>query len=183
MILELVDRRIAPPGDEAWPEPWLSFEKLERATADLGRPEWGVDLVLVDDHAMTILNGDFRGQPGITDVLSFPALLKSGSGSPDLTAGTRRSRSDLWMDPLDGPVGEGGPFAIGEVILAPTFILRRCEDQGWPAGPELALLVVHGCLHLLGWEHEQPDDRQAMQAVESKQLEGIGMNHPMIKGS
>jgi len=47
-------------------------------------------------------------------------------------------------------------------VLAPRFIADRCREQGWAPDQEMALLVVHGCLHILGWEHDEPADRRAM---------------------
>jgi probable rRNA maturation factor len=147
--------------------------------AGLGREEWCVDLVLVDDRAMAELNGDFRGNPDVTDVLSFTYLEDEGPAGPDLPAYEAGARHDLWW--ADPPGDDGRPEAVGEVVLAPDFIAGRCRDKGWPLEAEVPLLVVHGCLHVLGWEHDRPTDREAMRDIEQDLLRAAGLEHPLRK--
>ena len=181
MILALVDRRREPVPDAtaALCAPWALLAEL---AALLGPPDWRVDLVLVDDGAMTELNRGYRDADGPTDVLSFSSLL---DGSPDgraagIRAGERGARHDLWLDPQEA--GAGPDPLAGEVVLAPRFIADRCREQGWAPDQEMALLVVHGCLHILGWEHDEPADRRAMMELETTVLRGCGLPHPLAKG-
>jgi len=181
MILALVDRRLnrAPTAEAALWAPWTVLADLAAA---VGPADWRIDLVLVDDDAMTGLNRSYRAADGPTDVLSFSYLLEDAAAgeAAAIRAGERGARCDLWLDPQE-PGAEASPLA-GEVILAPVFITERCRERGWAPDHEMALLVVHGCLHILGWEHEQEADRQAMLALETAVLHGCGLPHPLAKG-
>ncbi len=182
MILALVDRRRdrVPAAEAALCAPW---EVLARLAGGLGPAGWRVDVVLVEDPGMTSLNAGYRGGDGPTDVLSFSYLVDEdpGDGTAGARAGERGARLDLWPDPLEA--GESGPVLAGEIVLAPGFITTRCREQGWPPDEEMALLVVHGCLHILGWEHDDEADRQAMMACEAAVLRGCGLPHPLAKGA
>jgi len=181
MILRLVDRRS---GKKSGLEPWdlsAPWPDLRTLVEGLGKEDWHVDLVLVDDRAMAELNGDFRGKPDVTDVLSFSYLEDEGPGQPDLAAYGAGARHDLWW--ADPPSAGGAPEAVGEVILAPRFVADRCTRKGWPVEAEVPLLVIHGCLHLLGWEHETPTDTEAMRDIEQDLLQAADLTHPLRKGN
>ena len=188
MILSLVDRRRdpSPPGLEALAAPWTVLAQLAGA---LGREDWRLDLVLVDDHDMTALNRGYRGVAEPTDVLSFsylasgdaeaggvPAAVASG-----LRAGERGACRELRLDAAEA--GDGSSALAGEVVLAPAFIAGRCRERGWAVDHEMALLVVHGCLHILGWEHDHAADRRAMMELETAVLRGCGLPHPLAEGT
>lgn len=91
-----------------------------------------LSLSFVDEHEMTELHERYMQEPGPTDVLSFP---------------------------LDDDVDEGGARLLGDVVVAPAVAARNN-----PADPdgEMRLLVVHGVLHVLGYDHEEEDARAAM---------------------
>jgi probable rRNA maturation factor len=137
--------------------------------------------VLVDDPAMADLNRRWRGGDGVTDVLSFTYLETSGSGAPGLARGEADAACDLWLPPEAG-TPDGVPLA-GEVILAPAFVAGRCRDEGWDTELEWALLLAHGCLHVLGWEHDTPPQRQAMAEREAEHLGRLGLPHPLRERS
>lgn len=169
MILELVDQRTRPtdlPVDE---------QRLAALVAELGRPEWIVNLVLVEDAVMADLYARWYGGEGPTDVLSFTYLENAGAGAPDLARGTGGAAGDLWVAPGDGPEA----VTAGEVILAPAFVARRCRAEGWDLATEWALLLVHGSLHLLGWRHARAAERRQMRAQESAVLARGGYAHPL----
>ena len=177
MIIRLVDRRTG--GRRGRPDfalegPW---PHLGRLVEGLGVEDWHVDLVLVDDRAIAELNGDFRGKPEVTDVLSFSYLEDEGPDDPHLAAYDAGARKNLWW--ADPPAVEGRPEAVGEIILAPAFVADRCGRKGWPVEAEIPLLVVHGCLHILGWEHDEESDREAMRDVEQDLLGAAGLEHPL----
>jgi len=156
---------------------------LTDLTGPLGRPDWTVDLVLVDDETMAGLNAEFRRVQEVTDVLSFSYLQESGPGDPDLPAGRGRAHHNLWLDTLD-PEPENEPYqAVGEVILAPGFVADRCRDRGWVLEHEIPLLVVHGVLHILGWEHANEKESEAMRTVEEGILATVGLPHPLRERS
>lgn len=182
MILSLIDRRSSiPVGDGGWFDHDGRMELLSALAADVGRPDWTVDLVLVDDEAMTDLNRGYRQAEGVTDVLSFSYLEGVGSGACDLAAGQGSAQGDLWLEsPVTEAETEVGPVA-GEIVLAPGFIVRRCVENAWPLEHEMPMLVIHGLLHILGWDHADDTETMAMQAVEQKILAGAGLPHPLLE--
>jgi probable rRNA maturation factor len=182
--LGLVDRRRQPEpaGVAALVAPW---DLLCELAAGLGPADWRLDLVLIDDADMAGLNLAYRATDGPTDVLSFSYLEEAAAPGrePVARAGERGARRDLWPDDSAAAPGEGeGPLA-GEVVLAPGFIVRRCAERGWAPDQEMALLVVHGSLHILGWDHDDDDERQAMRDLETEVLRNGGLPHPLADGS
>jgi probable rRNA maturation factor len=176
VILELVDRRrdrsAIPPefcGDR--------WQQLQRLVAGAGGPAWAVDVVLVDDAEMNALNERFRGQREVTDVLSFSYLEPAGTGAPDLVEGVSFAAGDIWLS------GTPGDENVGELVLAPGFIARRCAERNWSLAAEIPLLIVHGCLHLLGWDHTDPESGQAMRDQEAILLAEEGLTHPLRQRS
>jgi probable rRNA maturation factor len=90
----------------------------------------GVSIVLAGDATLRRLNRDFRGKDATTDVLSFPA------GGEELPDGTR---------------------PLGEIIISVPQAARQAEALGHSLAHELRVLVIHGYLHLLGYDHEVDD--------------------------
>lgn len=182
MILNLVDRRISPGPDEtALAFRGESWELLVRLVGGLGAADWPVDVVLLDDQSMVDLNRRFRDQDQVTDVLSFSYLEFAGTVPPDLPVGDGQAPTDIWL--AGGVEAENPGQAVGELVLAPVFIAARCAAGGWPLATEIPLLVVHGCLHLLGWDHETPSALQAMQEREEIILAEEGLPHPLRQRS
>jgi probable rRNA maturation factor len=179
VILKLVDRRGPVPDAADWFAESGPEALLAGLATGLGRDDWTVDLALVDDAAMTALNQDFRGAEGVTDVLSFSYLEADGPGLPDLAAGTGRACSDLWLEPVARQEPVGPDPVVGEIVLAPGFIARRCAEKEWPLDQEMPMLVVHGLLHVLGWDHRNESETEAMQVVEQEILAAAGLPHPM----
>ncbi|HET6352286.1 MAG TPA: rRNA maturation RNase YbeY [Coriobacteriia bacterium] len=133
------------------PEP-LDLETFERLAAFVLEREEVPDAVelsvaLVDIEEMTELNGQYRGKEGPTDVLSFPC------DDPCMLA------------------EEGEEVAIGDVVIAPVIAEQQALEYGHTVEEELNLLLVHGVLHLLGYDHIEDDDAAAMQARERALLE------------
>jgi len=176
MILRIIDRRHNPAPDDLVRTQENIFRKL---VIDLGQPTWSFDLVLVEDDAMAQLNSQFRSKASVTDVLSFSYLLNEGSEPCDLATGSLGASADLWLDQLTEPGDEGDLKNIGEVILAPDFIAVRCEKQQWSLEVEFPMLVVHGALHLLGWDHEDEQEANSMKDLEEKFLMTCGFSHPL----
>lgn len=104
-----------------------------------------LSLEFVDEARMAELNGEHMGQPGPTDVLAFP------------------------IDD-DGPIGAGVPRLLGDVVICPTVAARNAPDHAGSYDDELALLVVHGVLHILGMDHAEPEETAVMQAREREHL-------------
>ena len=180
MILNLVDRRTAADGTSAefHGENWA---RLQRLVAGIGDAEWPVDVVLVDDADMSDLNRRFRDKDAVTDVLSFSYLEFEGQRAADLASGDGFAARDIWLA-ADSVAAETGN-ALGELVLAPAFIAERCGANDWPLAVEISMLVVHGCLHLVGWDHEEEAEKQAMQDHEVRILTGEGLAHPLRQRS
>jgi len=105
-----------------------------------------VSIALVDVAEMTELNGRYRDLEGPTDVLSFPC------------------------DDPDAMVAEGEPVTLGDIIIAPEIAEAQARDYGQTIEAELNLLLVHGVLHLLGYDHIEPEDAEAMENREQSIL-------------
>jgi probable rRNA maturation factor len=123
--------------------------------------ETEVSLLFVDEEAMARLNEQFLAKSGPTDVLSFPIEDEPGptGRSPDL-GGTGPGTS----------AEEGSLTLLGDVVICPTVAARNAEEHEVPVDDEIALLVVHGLLHLLGMDHEVDAEAERMEALERQLL-------------
>jgi probable rRNA maturation factor len=118
-----------------------------------------VSLTLVDEDTIADLNRVHMGKTGPTDVLSFP-IEDAAPGRPPL--------------PEDG----GPPLELGDVFIAPGVVRANARRDGVAFDDELSLMVVHGLLHLLGWDHGNDDDATAMEKREGELLSLIGKVRP-----
>ena len=106
--------------------------------------EWHVELQLNGAVTMQKLNATYRGKDQPTDVLSFPAP------KPFLKQGV-----------------------LGELVICRPVLIRQAREQGHSEARELDILLVHGLLHLLGWDHEEgPREARAMAVLEQRLLAG-----------
>jgi probable rRNA maturation factor len=105
-------------------------------------------VALSSDANVEVLNGQFRGKSKPTNVLSFPA----GEGAPD--------------------------GFIGDVILASETVRREADEQGVPLDHHVQHLVVHGILHLLGYDHITADEAEQMETLEISILSKLGIANP-----
>ena len=122
-----------------------------------------LSLFFIDETAMTDLNEKFMGSSGPTDVLAFPIDddMPEAGRSPD--AGSSGP---------DRPPIEASevPLLLGDVLICPTVAQRNAEEHGRTLRDELALLVVHGTLHVLGMDHADEEETKVMQARERELL-------------
>jgi probable rRNA maturation factor len=106
-------------------------------------------IVLVDEAAMEQLHLQWMGEPGPTDVLSFP------------------------MDELrpgrDGETSAEG--ILGDIVLCPTVAAAQAETAGHSVMAELSMLTIHGLLHLLGYDHAEPDEEKEMFGLQADILQ------------
>jgi probable rRNA maturation factor len=121
-----------------------------------------VSLLFVDQVAIATLNEEFLGKPGPTDVLSFPIEDEPAptGRSPDFGGtgpGTSAEQSALTL--------------LGDVVICPAEASRNATEHGVAFEDELALLVVHGLLHLLGMDHEETAEAERMEALEEQLLQ------------
>jgi probable rRNA maturation factor len=126
------------------------------------RGDTEVSLLFVDEDAIADLNSRFLGREGPTDVLAFPIddePVESGR-SPD----SGGSGPGFTSEP------EEAPSLLGDVVICPAVAERNAPDHAGTYEDEIALLVVHGLLHILGMDHEDPEEAEAMEARERELL-------------
>lgn len=128
------------------------------------RRESELSLTFVDEATIADLNEQHMGSDGPTDVLAFPIDADptergrwpdSSSSGPD--------RRELTADDL--------PILLGDVVICPVVAKRQAPDHAGTFDDEIALLVVHGTLHVLGLDHAEPLETEQMQAKEQSLLE------------
>lgn len=129
----------------------------EMTLAEEGYPaETQVTVLLVDDDEMTGYNRRFLHREGPTDVLAFPVEQLLPGIVPE-------------HDP------SGPPLMIGDVIISPSYVRRQADEHGVPFAAEMALMVVHGILHLLGYDHSDDGDAERMERRERDLLTRVGL--------
>jgi probable rRNA maturation factor len=121
--------------------------------ADVGDAELAV--MLTDDAGIRTLNQNWRGIDKATNVLSFPALQPTGPRGDD-----------------------DAPRMLGDIAIAYGTLRREADDERKPFTDHLSHLAVHGFLHLIGYDHENDDDAQAMEALEQEILAHLGIPDP-----
>ncbi|MDT9409295.1 rRNA maturation RNase YbeY [Corynebacterium rouxii] len=129
---------------------------IDVATFVLGEmdvhPDAEATISIVDVATMSDLHVRWMDLEGPTDVMSFPMdELTPGMGRPDAQ-----------------PCGSA---MLGDIILCPEFAAKQAAKAGHDVGHELALLTTHGCLHLLGYDHIEPEDEQEMFALQNELLQ------------
>jgi probable rRNA maturation factor len=118
-------------------------------------------VVFVDVETITDLNREYLGGDGPTDVLAFPLEEEIPVGRYPDEGGRGPGASSDPPEP---------PLAIGDVVVCPEIAQQQASERGVALDDELALLVVHGTLHLFGYDHAEPDDAERMQRREGELL-------------
>jgi len=136
-----------------------------RALTAAGAPGPGtLALILSDDEELAALNVEHMGHEGSTDVLSFPMLLPSAfPAHPGQDPAVRSGHS------ADFPLPPGRRPHFGDIVVSVERAFAQAPEA--PAD-ELRQLVVHGVLHICGWDHAIPEERAAMRALEAQVLTG-----------
>lgn len=141
---------------------WVSLAR-DVLVAEGVRGEAELSLLFVDEPAIAELNKRFMEADGPTDVLAFPIDDPVVAGRwPD--AGTAGPDRD---DPEPGDL----PLLLGDVVVCPKVAERQAPEHAGSYEDEMALLVVHGVLHVLGHDHAEPDETAVMQAREQVLLD------------
>jgi probable rRNA maturation factor len=137
---------------ESVDRPWA--KKIARGVLKDERvgPPYEVSLVFVDSQTVQRLNRDYRGVNQPTDVLAF--YMRAGQEADN---------------PF--PLPPDGVTRLGEVIISYPQAAAQAAEQGHSTAKELALLIIHGILHLLGYDHEKPQDEIKMRAREKELLD------------
>ena len=119
----------------------------EKVLRKLGRPEAEISLSFLSDRRIQSLNKFYRGQDRPTDVLAFPLALSKSI----------RSKGGAQRRP---------PPFLGEVVISAPTARRQAREQRHGLGRETARLMIHGILHLLGYDHERPEEARRMRRKE-----------------
>jgi len=154
-------------------EGWLTAV-MEQALAVAIPPEAivQVSLLVTDDATVRRLNLEFRGLDETTDVLSFSAS-HSGHWEGEEEAPQDRLLKPAESDPFSFPWPEDEPPPLGEVVVSLPQARRQAEQSGTPLEREMALLIIHGVLHLAGHDHLEPEETGQMQALEQQALAAV----------
>jgi probable rRNA maturation factor len=118
-------------------------------------PNSSLTIVLTDDAAVQALNRQHRGVDTPTDILSFPAAA------------------------LPDDITDEAPY-LGDLIIAFPYAKAQAERENHALLDSLALLVVHGTLHLLGYDHDTPENRAAMWAEQAAALRQLGIDEALV---
>jgi len=154
-------------ADEQSDEPVDTSRWVRLATSVLEaegvRDDVEASLLFIDETAMAELNQRFLGHSGPTDVLAFPI-------DDDVYEGPRSADS---LGPGPGAVLDLAdlPTILGDVVVCPAVARRNAPAHAGTYDDELALLVVHGVLHLLGSDHARPEEAEKMERREQELLD------------
>lgn len=131
---------------------------LAQVTPKLAHPRLSASILFADDAEVHALNAEWRGKDKPTNVLSFPML----------------EREELLALTDDGP-----PELLGDIVLALETCQREADEKGLSLEHHATHLIVHGLLHLAGYDHEtSPEDARAMETLEIKALALLGIADP-----
>ena len=155
------DRRVDAPSIEVLVESPLwnkepAAEKtihaaIAEAAAALGKPAGEIAVLLTDDETIRALNRDWRGIDQATNVLSFPSA---------------------------APNPQAGPPMLGDIVIAYQTLARESTDEGRAFLHHLSHLTVHGFLHLMGYDHQNDSEADAMERLESTILARLDVPDP-----
>lgn len=149
----------------------LGLRAAETAMAELGLPVAGFTLCVMgcDDARILDLNGDFRGKAKPTNVLSWPSEERASDdegGVPD------------HPEPGDAE----NPEHLGDIAISYDTCAAEAAEAGKPMADHVTHLVVHGLLHLLGYDHIRDGDAALMEATEVRILARMGLSDPYSAG-
>jgi probable rRNA maturation factor len=124
-----------------------------------------VDVTITDDAGIRAMNKEFRGIDKPTDVLSFPnvdyELPSDFSGIED--------RDEDYFDP------DSGELCLGDIVISVDKVFAQAEEYGHSPMREYAFLIAHSMLHLLGYDHMEPDEALVMESKQEEILKRLGI--------
>jgi probable rRNA maturation factor len=118
--------------------------------------DFSLAIRIADETEARHFNRDYRNRDYATNVLSFPAELPEG-----LPAEIRQAQ-------------------LGDLLICAPVVVREAAEQSRPPMDHWAHLTIHGVLHLLGYDHERPEDALEMEALETRILAGLGVSDPYL---
>jgi probable rRNA maturation factor len=139
--------------DAAAMQKWLT-QTIARA-ATFGDRELEVSIKVVDEQEGRLLNNQYRAKDYATNVLSFPLL-----------------------DAAIADLPEGPPVALGDIVVCGPVVAREAKEQGLDSADHWAHMLVHGALHLLGYDHETDLEATQMESLETLILAQGGVADP-----
>jgi probable rRNA maturation factor len=131
-----------------------------------------LSIFFVDETTIAELNSEHMGKVGPTDVLAFPldgVEIAESQGPGALTRGPARAHPDH----------DDAPILLGDVLICPSVAQAQAPEHAGTLDDELALLVVHGILHVLGFDHDTEDAAHEMRALEREILSAHHWNGPI----
>lgn len=156
---------------EPWPEQDWDALATRAARAALSLSAQGemltsaatieISIRLTDDDEVRTLNAQYRDKDKPTNVLSFPMI------QPDLLDTVTTNSDD-------------GEVLLGDIVLAHGVCAREAEERGISLADHATHLIVHGTLHLLGYDHLGEDEAEAMEAIETDALASLGLADPYL---
>jgi probable rRNA maturation factor len=162
-----IDILFEDPAWEATSLDVLAETACRAALEELGlEPDgFAVSILACDDDRIAALNAEFRGKPTPTNVLSWPAEDRA----PELPGA---------MPDLPEPDPDGPPEELGDIALALGVLTREADAADKPFDHHLTHLLVHGLLHLLGFDHITDPDAALMEGLETRVLARLGIPDP-----
>ena len=149
----LIDVLVESPLWDKEPEACATVERAINTTAEaIDAPAGEVVVMLTDDETIRALNRDWRKIDKPTNVLSFPAVKTPGIE----------------------------PIMLGDIVIAYETLQRECSEEDRVFLHHLAHLAVHGFLHLMGYDHQDDSDAEAMEQLESSILARLDMPDPYL---
>jgi probable rRNA maturation factor len=160
---------IALSREEPWPDGDWDALALRAARAAIGRTPHGqllstpalveISVRLASDAEVHALNREYRGKDKPTNVLSFPMI------QPDLLDTVSQNSDD-------------GEVLLGDIVLAHGVCAAEAAERGVSLTDHATHLLVHGTLHLLGYDHAQDGEAEAMEAIERDAMAELGLHDP-----
>jgi probable rRNA maturation factor len=162
---------VAVQRESSWPE--LDWDTIgaNAATAAVAQTPFGnladadaaieIAVRLTDDAEVHQLNAQYRGKDKPTNVLSFPMI------EPDLIEALTQNSDD-------------GEVILGDIVLAHGVCAAEAEEKGFTVEQHATHLIVHGVLHLLGYDHQGDSEAEAMESMERAALETLGIPDPYL---
>ncbi|QFS81681.1 Endoribonuclease YbeY [Roseivivax sp. THAF40] len=157
-------------------EGWAALNLSERAEAaargalaalDLDPDAFEIAVLGCNDARIATLNADFRGKPQPTNVLSWP--------EEDLAA------EEPGGEPERPVPQDAEPHFLGDIAIARETCLREAREQRLSADHHVTHLIVHGVLHLLGYDHVRDEDATLMERLEARILGNMGIADPYVE--
>lgn len=152
------------PADAAWEEIAAAAARAAIAQTPHGalltaRAQVEISVRLTADDEVQALNRQYRDKDRPTNVLSFPMV------QPDLIDTVTQNSDD-------------GEVLLGDIVLAHGVCVGEAEERGISVADHATHLIVHGCLHLLGHDHQNDAEAEAMEAIERSTLAELGLHDP-----